>query len=685
MVLPPGATLVVNLPTGAGKTLAMLAAAETAPPGMTSVLVVPTVALALDHERRYHAQHPNSPPTAYYGDLTPTAKAEFRQRLWNGEQRVLFTNPEALVSSLAKPMAVVAGGGRLALLAIDEAHVVGSWGDAFRPQFHALAGLRTHLLRETAEHGHRSFKTILASATLSEDTLRLLRSLFGKPGPFFHVAAPVVRAEPEFWQTTGLDAATRELRLLEALRHLPRPCIVYTTLRQEASARPGTLTPSRLAVALRRVGYHRLATVDGDSSTSHREQVLRGLRDEPGSPSEFDLVVATSAFGLGIDIPDVRAVVHACVPENLDRYYQEVGRGGRDGRATLSMVISTRDDEDVADGLASPRYLTGALARERWAAMVGAAEITTDGLHRLPVTATRAAVESNSEYNERWNLLTISLLVRSGALEWDFSFSDVDETHEILTSDRGWLTVRVVRGDHLSDGFWRDVDPVRERMVERSRVGLNKLREAFHRAACTGILIADSYRIDDPPELATRCLASCGGCAWCRGKGRSRWASSSPNPAAISAARDQSCPLDRLAVAGRYGRRVVVCVDGEAVKRTRRLRTLLRALIAAGGVQLVVAPDDLVGTVTAALPPPESLAQAVMVDSLSTFDAVTTVGARTLLILPANADPIDWLAGSSRAPLVVLCGPADLVVGSGPATLAEQDGAYSLADVERLL
>jgi len=200
MMLPPGATLVVNLPTGAGKTLAMLAAGETAQSGMSSVLVVPTVALALDHERRYHAQHPNSPPTAYHGDLPPATKADFRRRLRNGEQRVLFTNPESLVSSLARSMSDVAAGGRLALLAIDEAHVVGTWGDAFRPQFHGLVGLRTHLHRQANEHGHPAFKTILASATLSEDTLQLLRSLFGQPGPFFHVAAPVIRSESEFWR-----------------------------------------------------------------------------------------------------------------------------------------------------------------------------------------------------------------------------------------------------------------------------------------------------------------------------------------------------------------------------------------------------------------------------------------------------------------------------------------------------
>jgi hypothetical protein len=686
MVLPPGATLVVNLPTGAGKTLAMLAAAETAPAGMTSVLVVPTVALALDHERRYHAQHPGSPPVAYHGGLDPAKKDAFRGRLRGGEQRVLFTNPESVVSSLARPISEAAGGGRLALLAVDEAHIVGSWGDAFRPQFHSLAGLRTHLLREARERGHQPFRTILASATLTEETLLLLRALFAEPGPFLQVAAPVVRAEPSFWQSTSLDPVVRDTRLFEAIRHAPRPAIVYTTLRQERTARPGTLTPSRAAQLFRSAGFRRLATVDGDSSTAHRERVLRGLRDEPGSSAEFDLVVATSAFGLGIDVPDVRTVIHACLPENLDRYYQEVGRGGRDGRAAASIVVATHHDDDVAEGLASPTYLTSSRARERWSAMIGAAQPTPDGLHRLPLTATPSDVRTNSEYNERWNLLTISLLARAHAVQWDFSFADVNEHDEQRATDRGWLTVRLLRGDHLGEQFWHDdVEPVRQKMVDRSRVGLDNLRRALRGNACAGILIADNYRIANPTDLRTTCLASCGGCPWCRRNGRRRWASPSPSPAAISVRHDQHTPLDRFAVEGKYGRRVVVCVESASFARARRLRALVRALLAAGGIGLVVAPDEILPAIIDALPSAETLTHAVMVDRLAAFDPVAAVGVPTLVFLPHDDDPTEWLEGSSRAPLMVLCGSGDLLVAGGPATLADQDGAYSLADVERLL
>jgi len=682
MVLPSGATLVVNLPTGAGKTLAMLAAAETAPLGTTSIIVVPTVALALDQERRYHSQNPSSPGTAYHSGLSEPAKKGFRERLWSGEQRVIFTNPEAVMSSLARPLADAAGGGRLALLAIDEAHVVGSWGDAFRPHFHSLAGLRRLMLREAKRAGHPAFKTILASATLTEDVLLLLRALFGEPGPFLQVAAPVLRPEPSYWQATDLEPAARESHLLETLRHVPRPAVVYTTLRQEQ--RPGTLTPTRIAELLRSAGFQRLAIVDGGSSTTHRENVLRGLRADGDEQSTIDLLVATSAFGLGIDVPDIRSVVHACVPEGIDRFYQEVGRGGRDGNASTSVLLATREDEEVAHALASPTYLTPERARERWTAMLLAARDVDGDLRRLPLTATSGRVKVNSEYNERWNLFTVVLLARTGAVEWDFSFSGRDGDGE-LESDSGWLTVRIARGDHQTDQFWRDVvEPTRQSMAENSRRGLLRLRNAINGTVCAGVLIAESFTIDEPPDLRTTCLVACGGCRWCRAHGKPRWTSPSPIPAAIVATPVGRPVLDRLAVPGVYGRRLAIYMDPSIYSNQRKLRGLLPRLVSAADIGLIVAGATLVEAVREVVRKSPTLVHSVMVDSLRDFDPVTAVGVATLIVLTEEEDAEEWLNGSSRAPLTVICGAPDSAVGDSGLTLSEQDGSYPLQDIEEL-
>lgn len=94
LIASAGSTLVVNLPTGGGKTLAMLAPAVTASiSNSVSAVVVPTVALALDQQRRYASQHPHAPPTAYHGGLTSDEKADFLARLRSGGQPIIFTNP----------------------------------------------------------------------------------------------------------------------------------------------------------------------------------------------------------------------------------------------------------------------------------------------------------------------------------------------------------------------------------------------------------------------------------------------------------------------------------------------------------------------------------------------------------------------------------------------------------------
>jgi hypothetical protein len=126
-----------------------------------------------------------------------------------------------------------------------------------------------------------------------------------------------------------------------------------------------------------------------------------------------------------------------------------------------------------------------------------------------------------------------------------------------------------------------------------------------------------------------------------------------------------------------------VCVDRDLLGRVRRLRAVVRALVAAGAIRLVVAPTRVLEDVTAALPPAETVADAIMVDSLESFDPIVAVGVRTLVFVTDGVDAEVWLTGSTRAPLTVVCGPPDIAAGAIP--LSDVDGAYALADLERLL
>ena len=688
LVASAGSTLVVNLPTGGGKTLAMLAPAVTASAsGSVSVVVVPTIALAIDQQRRYASQHPEAPLTAYHGGLTPDQKADFLARLRSGGQPILFTNPEALVTSLARPLSSAAAGGRLRLLAIDEAHIVASWGDAFRPHFHALAGLRTHLLREASAAGHEAFKTVLASATITEDTLILLEGLFGQPGPFLHVGAPVVRPEPSFWAASAADANERDARLIESLRHLPRPAMVYTTLRDEGAARPGTLTPKRLRQLALSHEFTRFAIVDGASTTTHRETVLRDLRDSPERPATIDLVFATSAFGLGLDVPDVRTIVHACMPESLDRYYQEVGRGGRDGRPMISLVLRTEADEEVASGMATARVLTADRARDRWTAMVQVSDDLSHDTIRVPLTTVPSNLDKHSGYNERWNLFTASLMARAGALAWDFSLAELPTDSDPLLDDRGGLTVRILRSDHQSSDFWREVvEDVRTRMVSGPREGLKNLRAALSGRDCMGELVGLNYSISSPSGFQTVCLPSCGGCARCRRNGRGRWSSPSPRPSGIEAEPAHGpTRLHQLAAQGRWGPRVIVGAEASTMQSRRKLRRTVRSLVTAGGIQLLVVPDDRLHMAEDWCPPQDDGRSPLMVSSLRDFDPLTEVGVPTLVVVDEATDARHLFDGSARSTLFVVLGPSNLRVGASGLSLLDNDGAFRLDDLERIL
>lgn len=678
-LLPAGGTLLINLPTGAGKTLPLLARALLTPAGQTSVIVVPTVALAMDQERRYAEQRPDAPPTAYFGDLSPEAKSAFVSRLRAGNQPVIFTNPEAAATTLARPLSEAASGGRLALVGIDEAHVVGAWGDAFRPYFQALAGLRNGLLRTAVAAGHEPFRTLLTSATITGDTLELLRTLFGSPGPFFHVAAPVIRAEPGYWSATCPTSEARLERLVEALKHLPRPAVVYTTLRRGEAGRPGVLTPRRLLRILNDRGFRRVAAFDGESSAAERESILDGFRGGSGH-SAYDLVLATSAFGLGIDVPDVRVVVHACLPESIDRFYQEVGRAGRDGRTSMSLVLHTKDDAAVAESLASPKLVTADLARERWRSMYAARVAATDGLVSVPLTALHAKLPANSEYNERWNLFTVGLLARAGALTWDFDFGHSDGS----VPDGGWITLHMQRGDHDSDVFWSGtVEPLRSAVLEAGQRSLVKLKEALRGDACVGELIAQNYSIGgDQPVLA---LASCNGCPQCRSVRRRPTSSRAPVPQVMGVSElPAGARASTLSTRGRYGRRLVLIADPGFYAAKRRSRRMLESMVLTEGVRLVVAPSGLLEQLRDSLPPVRVTAlPPLFTEPLEEFDPFTATPVVTLVLAPSLVQQEWLLDGIPGTPLTVIVAERSQLspIFGDPLHI---DGGYDLKDYERL-
>ncbi len=518
-LMEPGTTVVINLPTGGGKSLAfqLPALAWSADLGLTLV-ITPTVALARDQESRFYAlleqRFPGhralGTPLAYHGGLDAAGKNMLRSGIRSGELPIVFASPEAALGSLRDSLFDAAEHGRLRIFAIDEAHIVSQWGQQFRPEFQSLAGLRAALLSICPSSSR--FRTLLLTATLTSETLRVLRMLFGTQGCEV-VSEATLRPEPGFLLSVAKSESERELRILEAVNRLPHPLLLYATERDHAK---------RWYEHLLRVGYRRIRLVrGGDLSEPTGERILNEWRS-----GAVDIIVATSAFGLGVDQAHVRSVIHACLPESLDRFYQEVGRAGRDGRAAVSVLISVPDDRQTAEALAQERLISTQRGFQRWQGMWARVlrEPPNDSdCHVLSLDDRPPDLATTSEKNIAWNLRTLVLMAQAGLIEFTahrppeilrLSGEDEDSFNERWRQARELFSRQVaitVRDDRLLDQtYW-------ESAVERTRIALRQDdQKSFQRVlkllnpTCPlNDLLREVYTLEDPPIQPPRLLGSC--------------------------------------------------------------------------------------------------------------------------------------------------------------------------------
>ncbi|MBF9235116.1 protein DpdF [Microvirga alba] len=507
LLTPPGATTAIDLPTGEGKSLVFqaidevgfasdspLAAAE----GVTLV-VVPTVALAYDHENA--CRETDGEPLAYVGGSDEECRAEIRARVGKENRGLVFAAPEAACRSLRPALIDAARAGRLKAIVVDEAHLVDAWGTGFRTDFQSLSGLRRELL-EAAPHD-RGPRTILLSATLTPETLDTLRVLFSNPGEFRLLSAGQVRPEPEYWTASPSTADERTARVVEALCRLPRPAILYVTEVAEAKAWGKRLLD---------LGFRRLATFHGQTPDALRKRTLDRWRD-----GDLDLVVATSAFGLGIDYPHVRTVVHACVPETFDRFYQEVGRGGRDGCASVSMVIPSHRDFEVARRLNQETVISVERGLTRWKAMFEHPDATHLGgmmfRLRLDVAPGHSTedIDLVGEQSLQWNARVLTLLARVGILRLVGAQNGVAETArpEDQEEDHAtgvFETVEILETGHLLEDVWRRrVEPVRQSIWAGRQRNLGLMLEHLRSRRCPTSLLVDLYGRTSLEPICTAC------------------------------------------------------------------------------------------------------------------------------------------------------------------------------------
>lgn len=443
--LPVGHTLLISLPTGGGKSLVTQLLASSSE-GLT-VVIVPTVALALD---QYHAaQHNLTDRTEIYcyrGEQSEAERIAIVKALKAKTARILFTSPEAIMKNheLNSMLDEASKSHYLTNVVVDEAHVVPDWGVFFRPDFQIFSILLKKWKRESGEF----IRTFLLSATLSDDVVDTLFALFGSHGKNAQVRCDALRQEPRFYFHSAKSRKEQDDKTIEAVKLLPKPMVVYVLEPREAKD---------LQKKLRHVGYKNIPIFTGETKETDRDAVLTGWKNH-----NFDVVIATSAFGIGVDKPDVRTIIHACCPENLSRFYQEVGRGGRDRLPSLSLFIpyqSRYDSEgDVhrALGLVNKRVLTVERAVIRWKGMLSnpAAMIDTDecvlNTSATPYTMTDEEAEYAGNRNVAWNINLLLFLHRTGFIDL-LDASYVFDKKSNPPKKYYTVTIKLLQPDILSD------------------------------------------------------------------------------------------------------------------------------------------------------------------------------------------------------------------------------------------
>jgi ATP-dependent DNA helicase RecQ len=300
-------------PTGAGKSLAyQLAAVLIDGP---TLVVSPLLALQQDQTEHLAAYGGRTRARRISSAETPKQREEALEETARGEVEFLFLAPEQLANDAVRAAVEAL---RPSLVAVDEAHCVSSWGHDFRPDYlrlgELLAGLDARIIAMTAT----------ASPPVRADILERL-----------HLHDPVVvvggaaRENIDLSVQRCLDERDQEQKVVAATTQAQGSGIVYVSTRKAAER------------------YAALLADAGRTTTAYHAGLATKVREQAQADfmsSEVDVVVATSAFGMGIDKADVRWVVHANIPESPDEYYQQVGRAGRDGEPSQGVLFYRPED-----------------------------------------------------------------------------------------------------------------------------------------------------------------------------------------------------------------------------------------------------------------------------------------------------------------------------------------------------
>ncbi|CAH0415844.1 ATP-dependent DNA helicase RecQ [Periweissella fabaria] len=308
------------LPTGTGKSLIYELAGRYL--GGLTVIVSPLLSLMQDQVARLNA-HGIRRTVALNSMQHPRTKYFILQNLAKFDY--LFIAPETLtqpgvLEALAQQT--------INLLVVDEAHSIAQWGPDFRPDYLEIG-------RAYAAFKHP--RLLLLTATAGEKVRAQIQSQFELTTPLTEFVYSVNRPNIHLRTEKLANEQEKHARLLALVRELPGPGIIYLSSKKQAN---------QLRIDIQQKTERKVATYHGDIENEQRFAIQQQFMQ-----NQLDVIVATSAFGMGIDKADVRWVIHYHMASDLESYLQEIGRAGRDQQPAVAILLYTETDDYLVNNL----------------------------------------------------------------------------------------------------------------------------------------------------------------------------------------------------------------------------------------------------------------------------------------------------------------------------------------------
>ena len=298
------------LPTGGGKSVCFQVPAL----AMNGICLVISPLIALMKDQVENLTKKGIPALAVYSGMHYADVKKTLQNAAFGNYKFLYVSPERLETDLFLEFLPAI---KPCLIAVDEAHCISQWGYDFRPPYLRIATLREQLPGIPVI-------ALTASATLIVQNDICKKLLFEND----HVRFQQSFARPNLSYSI-FDPPSKQTKLLEILKNVPGSSIVYCKSRKRTQHIAELLRQNNIAADF----YH--AGLDNEQRTARQQDWVN---------NKIRTIVSTNAFGMGIDKPDVRAVIHFDIPDCLENYYQEAGRAGRDGKRAYAVLLYNSND-----------------------------------------------------------------------------------------------------------------------------------------------------------------------------------------------------------------------------------------------------------------------------------------------------------------------------------------------------